>query len=214
MGDQGGSRAQWVLIAAVVAGVSYLWPVISGHFGPVIIAWKAAGVGLLALYAALHARDADGWMIVAVMAFGATGDVLLDAVGLAVGAGAFAIGHLIAILVYFRNRRAMTTLSQKLAGAALAIGTPLIGYQLTELPEVAFYSGSLGIMAGAAWLSRFPRYRTGIGAVLFVASDLLIFARMGALAGQSWVSPAIWALYFGGQALIVLGVTRTLTQQR
>jgi uncharacterized membrane protein YhhN len=214
MGEQGGSRARLILITAVVAGVSYLWPVIGGGVGAGIIAWKGAGVALLAVYAALLARNADGWLIAAVMAFGAAGDVLLDAVDLNFGAAAFATGHLVAIVLYSRNRRAMTTLSQKLAGAALAIGTPLIAYQLTNLPEVVVYSGTLGIMAGAAWLSRFPRYRAGIGAVLFVASDLLIFAQMGVLAGQSWVNPAIWALYFSGQALIVLGVTRTLRQQR
>jgi uncharacterized membrane protein YhhN len=34
-------------------------------------------------------------------------------------------------------------------------------------------------MAAAAWSSRFPRYRVGAGAVLFVISDWLIFSRMG-----------------------------------
>jgi uncharacterized membrane protein YhhN len=213
MHKQGSLAARWTLIAAIAVGLSHLWPVIGGFSGAAIVAWKGAGVGLLALYAAMLARNADGWLIAAVMAFCALGDVLLDAVGLTVGAGAFAIGHLFAIALYVRNRRATTTFSQKLTAATLAIGTPLIGYQLTELPEVAFYSAILGVMAGTAWLSRFPRYRTGIGAAMFVASDLLIFARLSAVADQSWANPAIWGLYFVGQALIVLGVTRTLRQQ-
>ena len=74
----------------------------------------------------------------------------------------------------------------------------------------ALYALFLGVMASCAWISRFPRYRTGIGALMFVASDLLIFARMGPFAGMAWVSPAIWGLYFGGQALIAIGVMRTL----
>jgi uncharacterized membrane protein YhhN len=77
-------------------------------------------------------------------------------------------------------------------------------------PAVALYALGLAAMAAFAWLSRFPRYRVGIGALMFVVSDLLIFARSGPLHGQEWVGYAIWTLYFGGQLLIVLGVTRTL----
>jgi len=75
---------------------------------------------------------------------------------------------------------------------------------------IGIYTAFVASMAAAAWISRFPRYRTGIGAMMFLASDLLIFARMGPLAGDAWVSLAIWGLYLGGQVLITLGVTRTL----
>jgi uncharacterized membrane protein YhhN len=67
-------------------------------------------------------------------------------------------------------------------------------------------------MAALAWKSRFSRQWVGIGALMFVVSDLLIFARSGPLEGQAWVGYAIWTLYFGGQLLIVLGVTRTLEE--
>jgi hypothetical protein len=43
--------------------------------------------------------------IAAVMAFGALGDVLLDAVGLQVGAVAFLVGHVIAITLYARRQQ-------------------------------------------------------------------------------------------------------------
>jgi len=65
-------------------------------------------------------------------------------------------------------------------------------------------------MAAAAWTSRFPRFVVGLGAVLFVVSDLLIFARLGPLAGATWVGFGVWTLYFGGQLLICLGVSGTL----
>ena len=48
---------------------------------------EGAGVALLAIWAAIQARDVDGWLIAAVMALGATGDVLLDAQGLETGGG-------------------------------------------------------------------------------------------------------------------------------
>ena len=76
------------------------------------------------------------------------------------------------------------------------------------------YALLLGLMAGSAWTSRFSRYRTGIGAVMFVASDLLIFAEMGPLAGAAFIGVAIWALYFAGQFLITLGVAQGLGERR
>ena len=47
-----------------------------------------------------------------------------------------------------------------------------------------------------------------LGAVLFVVSDLLIFARLGPLAGSAIPPLAIWPLYFAGQVLIATGVAR------
>ena len=71
---------------------------------------------------------------------------------------------------------------------------------------IAIYAAILSIMAAMAWTSRFPRYRTGIGAMLFVASDLLIFARIGPIADTVTLGVAIWLLYFIGQWMIVVGV--------
>lgn len=47
---------------------------------------------------------------------------------------------------------------------------------------------------------------------MFVASDALIAARMGPLAGSPWVGYAIWLLYYLGQLLIFLGVNRRLRE--
>lgn len=204
--------ARWVLLAATVAGGTYLLPVATAaeHFPSVL--WKGSGVALLALYCALVARSQDGWMLSAIMAFGAAGDVLLEIASLETGAIAFAFGHVLATFLYWRNRRMVATPSQKLLAALLVLATPAIAWGLTYSPGVVFYSTLLGLMAASAWLSSFSRYRTGIGAFMFVASDLLIFARMGPLAGSVWTDLAIWALYFGGQLLIVLGVSARLSQ--
>ena len=67
-------------------------------------------------------------------------------------------------------------------------------------------------MASAAWISRFPRLLVGAGALMFVGSDLLIFLRTGRPALDVFpLALAVWGLYFAGQTLIAVGVTRTLT---
>jgi len=212
--DRGMTPARLALAAAVIGGVSYI---ASWHLGlgeAASLAWKGSGVGLLAVYAALKARSRDGWLICAVMAFGAAGDVLLGAAGMTVGAAAFLVGHLIAIWLYATNRRPVTTLSQRILAILLVPATVAIAWLLPAdragAAPVALYALGLSAMAAFAWLSRFPRYWVGAGALAFVISDLLIFARSGPLEGQAWVGYAIWILYFGGQLMIVLGVTRTL----
>ena len=91
----------------------------------------------------------------------------------------------------------------------MLLATPLIAFffplDRSAAPTVALYALALGGMAAAAWSSAFPRYRVGLGAVLFVASDLLIFARMGLLADSPLPSLLIWPLYYFGQFLICVG---------
>lgn len=207
-------RARGILIAAIVAGASYVVADDLGVGGAALIAWKGAGVALLALWAAMQARGRDGGMIAAVMALGALGDMLIEW-RLAAGAAAFALGHIVAILLYSRNRRGKLSGSQMLLGLLVAPVTAFAAWMLTLGQPgglgVVVYAVLLGMMAAAAWVSRFPRYRTGVGAMLFVASDLLIFARMGPLKASALPGLLIWPLYFAGQALIAYGVVRTLS---
>lgn len=205
--------ARLVLAAAIVAGVSYLAADHLALSPAVDLAWKGAGVSLLALYAALSAKSTDGWLICAVMAFGAAGDVLLGAAGFGVGGAAFLVGHLIAIVLYQRNRREGLGWRAWLAAAALIAATVaaacLLPADRAGAPGAAVSAG-LSYMVASAWLSRFPRGLVGAGGLMFLASDLLIFARAGPLAGAAWAGFAIWSLYFVGQALICVGVVRTL----
>ncbi|RIA36678.1 putative membrane protein YhhN [Hephaestia caeni] len=203
-----------LLWAALVAGGSFCLAAWLGWNGPAMIAWKGAGVALLAAWAASEARGLDGWLIAIVLALGAAGDVLLEAVGMIAGAAAFLAGHLVAIGLYLRHRRAALTPSQRALGWLVAPATVAISVALVwrgdDVVAVGIYAAILGLMAAMAWTSRFPRYRTGIGAMLFVASDLLIFARFGPLAGSFVPTLLVWPLYFAGQALIAVGVVRTL----
>jgi uncharacterized membrane protein YhhN len=202
--------AKGVLIASVVAGVSYIAAWDQGLPQAVELAWKGLGVALLAVYAALNARSLDGWLLVAVMAFGALGDVLLGAAGLTVGALAFLAGHLVAMVLYLRNRRPKPTRSQVALAVVLVPTVVVVAFLLpadrAAAPGLALYSLCLALMAAIAWLSRFPRYRVGIGALMFVVSDLLIFARSGPLPDSFAVGLAVWGLYYFGQALICVGV--------
>ena len=193
-------------------------PVLAEWNGPAMIAWKGAGVALLAVWAAFNAKCTDGWLITLVLGFGALGDVLLDAMGLEIGAVAFVIGHLLAIWLYARNPRERLTGSQQaLSLLVLPLSVLLVWLMLRGNAgwwHGAAYTGFVAGMAAMAWRSSFPRYRTGIGAMLFVISDLLIFARLGGQVAPLVASALIWPLYFAGQALIAWGVVTTLADRR
>lgn len=204
------------LIASVIAGVSF-WLVRDVALAlPLKMAWKGAGVSLLAIYALSVGRGNDHRTVAGVMALGALGDVLIE-IALTWGALAFFAGHVLAIALYLRHRRETLSLSQRLAAAGLLLLTPAIAWLLpadrAEAPGIAIYALSLGGMACAAWASSFPRYRVGIGAVLFVASDLLIFARIGPLATSALPGLLIWPLYYLGQLLICTGVAGALADK-
>lgn len=205
-----------MLIAAVVAGASYMASWASPIPPAASVVWKGSGVALLALYAALTARGADRWLLTAVMALGATGDVLLETSGLTAGAAAFLAGHLTAVWLYLKNRRAGLSAVERIAAPAFAVAVVILAFALPAdragAPAAAAYAAGLGAMAASAWISRFPRRMTALGAMMFVVSDLLIFARTGRpWAHALWAGLAVWGLYFGGQTLIVLGVTRTIS---
>lgn len=205
-------RAIWW--AALIAGISYFVASRLGLEGPVIVAWKGSGVGLLAVWAATRASNFDGWVIALVLGLGALGDVLLETSGFTVGGIVFLAGHIVATVLYLGNRRSRPTVSQSLLGVALLAGTPLVTLLITGEWTITLYGLGLGAMAAAAWTSRFPRYRLGVGAVMFVASDFLIFARMGPMEASALPGLFVWPLYFAGQALIAHGVVETLAVRR
>lgn len=202
-----------LLVASLIASISYfiVRDALSG--AGYMIAWKGAAVALLALYAGVQARDIDGWLLTAGLTLGALGDMVLELSMLA-GGGLFALGHMLMIGLFLRNRRKRRTGSQTLAGVALSLGPPLIAAFITSpdprWPAATVYAAVIGAMAAAAWTSRFPRYRVGLGAVMFVISDLMIFAREAAPAADGLAWWTVWPLYYAGQFLIATGVVRTL----
>lgn len=177
------------------------------------MAIKGSAVGLLAIYAFVRFKGMDARWIALVMALGAAGDMAIE-LWLEAGAVLFLIGHLVAIAFYRRFPRPRTTGSQKALAIALFVFTPVLSWLLSGGDwGVALYGLGLGGMAASAWTSRFPRYRVGIGAVLFVASDLLIFSRMGPVDLGVVPHIAIWPLYYLGQFLICVGVIQQLRRE-
>jgi uncharacterized membrane protein YhhN len=200
------AAARWTLIASVIAGVSYVATWVLKLPPGIETTWKGAGVALLAVHAALRARSLDGWLLVAVMAFGAGGDVLLETHGLTVGAVSFLLGHVVASALYLRHRKPGVFVPLALI--------PVVIWASHTLSQgnngVALYSAFLATMAATALMSRFPRKTVGLGALMFVVSDLLIFGRMGPLPDNFIVGLGVWSLYYFGQMLICLGVAKAL----
>ena len=212
-----GALSLVLLVASLVAGLAY--PFVSDGLAPGFnIATKGAGVGLLAMAAFALPLNERGWLA-AIMTAGALGDVLLGLPGLfLVGAGAFAIGHCIAIGFYLRNRRTDARAAERLMALALigwGLAMPsLVSPPGTPVGMVMLYSVLLCGMAAALLLSRFSRLAV-VGALLFVVSDTLLIMRLGGrLVGGEWLHGLlVWMTYYLGQLLIFAGVAAGLTRR-
>ena len=203
-------KSPLLFLAALVAGVSYMGSWAFALPAAAAIAWKGAGGGLLASWASRQGRTTSHKLLAIVLTLGAAADMLLE-VNFMVGAGVFALGHVVAVALYVRNRRPGAGVRDAALGALFIGGNMALAYHLASAdwaPAVAVYTLFLAAMAATALASRFPL--AALGALLFLASDHLIFARMGSLQGVRWPDFAIWALYFGGQALIAWGVASRL----
>lgn len=201
------------LLASLIAATAYyfLWNNPIG--GLWLILLKGAGVGLLAVYALRRTSGADGLILALALALSAAADMALE-LSFEVGGGLFLASHLVAVALYIRNLRDSATPSQRMLAITLLISAPLVSYLLSNRVDIALYAVSLGLMAGAAWMSRFPRYRVGFGAVLFIVSDWLIFSREGPFDLGVLPDLLIWPLYYGGQLMIATGVVQTLRGER
>lgn len=200
------------LFAAIVGAIAYFF-LRSGDIDELpIILLKGSGVAFLAIYALARCGLFDARLLALVMAFSSLGDMAIE-LSFVWGGAAFALSHLTAITLYLRNRREQTTGSQKGAAFALLLITPMVSWLLTRDVAVTVYATTLGAMAATAWLSKFSRYRVGLGAILFIVSDWLIFFNIGAENANSVTSLLIWPLYFSGQFLIATGVIQTLRRE-
>ena len=155
------------LLASLVAGISFWLAKDASLVLPLKMAWKGAGVALLAGYAVANDRNSAARAIALVMALGALGDVLIEW-KLEAGAAAFLVGHLCAMALYFRNWRPKITFSQRLLASLVVPAAMFIAGLCAPAGQripVLVYAFCVSGMAASAWTSRFPRYRTGIGAM-------------------------------------------------
>lgn len=201
------------LFYSVIFGVSYFftrdlnWPIW------LIAIWKAAGVGCLSVYASRCHSSIGGRTVAIMMAFGALGDFLIE-FSLEAGALSFMVGHVVAIYYYHLNQREHLAPSQKAFAIIVVPTLVFIAWAMPFDPMgaflVAFYTLFLAVMVSRAWTSTFPRYRVGLGAMLFAVSDILIFARMGILHNSPIPDYLVWPLYYSGQLLICTGIITSL----
>jgi hypothetical protein len=205
-----------LLLVSILAALAYYylrwepWPEIY------VLPVKGAAVGLLAAYLWLRHSSPDARLMAAAFAAAALGDMAIE-IDRQIGGLLFFGYHVLAMVVYLRNRRAELSPSQKAAVVAMLVLTPVIAWFLPadrmQAANVGLYALALGGMAASAWASVFPRYRVGAGAVLFLLSDLMIFADMGPLQGEVALQILIWPVYYLGQLLIAVGVAQTLRKR-
>jgi len=205
-----------ILLASIVAAVAYY--ALRGAALPelYLVALKGACVGLLAIYAFLRHGNCDARLLMWMLALGAIGDIAIE-YDMVAGGLSFFLAHLFAITLFLRHRRVALTGSQRWAVGSLLMLTPIIAWALPAdrgaAPGLALYALALGGMAASAWASSFPRYRVGLGAVLFVVSDLLIFSEFGPLANSAIPGLLVWPIYYLAQLLICVGVMQSLRKR-
>jgi uncharacterized membrane protein YhhN len=204
------------LVASVVAALTYYALRVSTVPELWLIPLKGSACALLALYVLLQGAGRDSRFPAAMMGIAATGDMAIE-IDRTTGALLFFLYHVIAISLYLRHPREHPASTQKAAAVAMLLLTPMLAWLLpadrTTAWPTALYGLALGGMAACAWMSAFPRYRVGIGAALFLASDLLLIAGWGPLMGLGLAEALVWPLYYLGQFLITVGVVETLRRR-
>lgn len=200
------------LVASLAAAIAYYLLRLSTLPEMWLILLKGLPCSLLALYGRLNCSRRDGRLLALMMTVAALGDIAIE-IDFGAGAMLFFLYHVLAISLYLKHPREHRTSTQRAAALAMLLLTPLLAWLLpadrTMAWPTAIYGLALGGMAACAWMSAFPRYRVGIGAVLFLTSDLLLIASRGPLMGQTLPDALVWPLYYVGQFLITVGVVQT-----
>ncbi|MBI1621446.1 lysoplasmalogenase [Aquamicrobium zhengzhouense] len=177
-------------------------------------AMKTAAVALLALLAALEGGPV---LLVLALAISAVGDAFLAQNGrqrFLLGLGSFLIAHLAYIVLFWQSGLGGDLILSELwrplllavvIGAALCLSSSIL--QRVEpdlrLPLVAYVAVILIMVLTAATV---PTPLIVAGAVLFVASDMLLGARLFLPATSKDTAPVSWVLYYFAQVLIALGI--------
>ncbi len=215
--DQDLAHKRPFLFISLIVAISYPISFYINMPDLVMIAWKMAAVGCLALYALRNHQHGNFLILAAFLSFYALGDGLVE-FNLIWGAIAFSIGHIIAIYLFSRYRRAQLSPSQKALACFIPFIVPIIAWTIVRSPtesgfDAALYIFLLAVMAAMAWSSSFPRYRTGLGAILFIISDLLLFSRFKIGDDNIILNLSVWYSYYFGVFLITTGIVQTIRKK-
>ena len=151
------------LFGSLIAGISFpaTWLFLPIDGGLYAILWKMAAVGLLVPFALRRHHEGEFILLAIMLGFYTLGDGLIE-LSMVAGALAFAVGHLVAMLIYFRHRRVGPVFSQKLLAATIFFATPIIAYVLPPTPDE-------GIQV-AAIASSLPPWQPWHGTAIFRAT--------------------------------------------
>ncbi|MEO0871921.1 MAG: lysoplasmalogenase family protein, partial [Pseudomonadota bacterium] len=183
------------LVASLIAGIAYYFVWNNAIGGLWLIALKGAGVGFLAVYVFRRTQGAEGAILTLVLTLSAAADMVL-VINFMGGGVLFALSHMLAVYFYTRHRARPVVPWRVGTGFLLMLLTPLVTWFLTLDWLIVVYSAFLGLMAAVAFMSRFPASRVGLGAVLFIISDWLIFSRMGPYDLAPLPDILVWPTYY------------------
>ena len=211
--------ALWIWTIAVAIGAIYMLGALARSgvaFAPLaelpkwlVVATKGVFSLSLALSVFMARNGRQSQLIAAALAISAVADVLLVTVGLVPSGIAFVAAHCLAVAAYAGTRDPDTGVAL-LAGA---VAVPVVAVLLScwalaaggQSVGIGFFAIISGTMAAFAVLSRFPRHLNGLGAIIFVASDVLVFADIGVLHRSGAFGWLTWACYATGYALVARG---------
>ena len=130
------------------------------------------------------------------------------------GALLLILSHALVLSLLLRNPRKNPAGSQKFTAAALLTLVPVILWLATPSDPLRMTTTIYGLggggMAGAAWISGFPRSGVGAGAVLVTAAALSSILGAGFLSGSPVPGAVSWPLFYLGHFLICTGIVQTL----
>lgn len=179
---------------------------------PLVVGIKGLFSLLLALSVFLARRSVASSIIAVALAVSAVGDMLLVTVGSVAGGIVFAAAHVVAGYAYAMNRCAKNSSPRWIAAVAvpvLAVAASYLVLRSSDQPALmALYPAISGTMAGLAILSRFPLRLSGLGAAIFVVSDVLFLADLGILNGSGKLGFLTWATYAIGYAMVARGAAQ------
>ena len=204
------------LLFSVIAALAFYYLQATNLPELYLIPIKGFAVGFLAIYAWLRHQSGDSHRLALALVVAAVADMAME-MDLRVGAAVFFVFHMLAVSVFMNHSRGKLHGQDQWTFLSILILPPLIGYFLpydrTIAWVVAIYGVALGLMAASAWMSDFPKMRVAAGALLFVISDMLIFAELGPLSGSVIPVYLVWPIYYLGQFLITVGVVTTLRKR-
>ena len=222
MENSNGGRAGPAFAALLVIGALY-WLTAMARSGiafgqladlpaGLVVGWRTAVVAGLALLVLIRTQGDIRVLLGGSLALIALADFLLATKGLMAGGTVFVAAHILAIVLYLRYRDPAAP--QRVRAAALAVPVlAVLGVAIAinaggQHPVHLAYPAISGSMAACAIGSRFPRWLCGLGASLFVLSDVIFFWDFAFFDGSGALGWLVWASYFSGIALIALGAIR------